>query len=60
MQTVASCQRKYFFELMQLKLKYAHSQRFFGVLQDVHAPAIVKTVAGVEMEGERAERGGGV
>lgn len=46
------------FELMQLKLKYARSQSFFGVLQDVHAPAIVKTVAGLEMEGERAEGGG--
>lgn len=46
------------FELMQLKLKYARSQSFFGVLQDVHAPAIVKTVAGLETEGERAEGGG--
>ena len=48
------------FELMQLKLKYARSQSFFGVLQDVHAPAVVKTVAGLEMEGERAKGGGGV
>jgi len=46
------------FELMRLKLKYARSQSFFGVLQDVHAPAIVKTVAGLEMEGEREEGGG--